>query len=880
MDEKQFLKAEKGENLWNHVVDGINNIDKEVSNYVLTCFKEANNVRSSDVVISNTDIDIGKFNKLISSLTRGKKSEYKKKIRKIFNIKSSKEVGQESDKDSKKESKKESKKGKKLKIIPKSKQKGVDKYKHNFETVISNLIALIFSFYEQGYFFSKTVNDMVKLIDKTIRYPDYILLQFYTLMTVLKLFYTDSEKEEYREGYVQASLSICEITGKYSCNPDLVNYCLLDINASFIDNISDYYYLLGKSTFYNSCFTSKSKKLTEVQSLVLDIIKKKDKKDIDENGIGTYLINSVTGTGKTIMFIGLIGYIQKINSSDDLLCYNKLIQHRRIFVYVAPNKQVGLMVASVCYFLEIGISLLRVRKSGITEVDFSDICRPSKRKFRGYEPIVYICYPENLESAFDRAYMAYDHLTDLDKNPDDIFWFIDDPSSCLDFPSMEKVFNLLSNNVFMVSATLHINHPIIKKLPSKNLENLLIITPQNDYGISVRCIERSDSNESTHYMPFSKCETLADLETKIRAIKVDNNMKRLVHPVYYKELRSRILEYKKAKTDIDTSFLDHYNNWVLTNKRKVTYTDFIKIVLNTVDKIRDISRKLLKDRNIETANHFVKHCLFSGIKVDQYQVYGSLKEDIIKCPPLFCQDGPGAIIVRDVPNCYDFTGLDHDLDYLLKINRDYRPVSDIYKENIRKYEVTKRNKKEVKISKNTDQDEIEDLKREQSETVLMSDLRESDRNIINSQKYIDGINQGLERKLTKTTPIIQGPEVSELMTEKKLMVRDIFTDALAAGIGVIFDSMDTLYSNCLQKSLGSKNLEIPYIYGLSSLAFGVSFTTSYVLIEDETCDDITKKGYDLNEVLVQLAGRCGRQGLTETGIFIGGPRVIDSLLQI
>ena len=247
---------------------------------------------------------------------------------------------------------------------------------------------------------------------------------------------------------------------------------------------------------------------------------------------------------------------------------------------------------------------------------------------------------------------------------------------------------------------------------------------------------------------------------------------------------------------------------------------------------------------------------------------------------MFCQDGPGAIIVRDVPNCYDFKGLDPDLEFLLRNNRDYVPVSTLNDNILKKYAKDKKSKGSIKISKNTDLDEIDDLKREQEEDVVMCDLRESDRNIINSQKYIDEINSKLDKKILRTTPIIQGPEVSELMTEKKLMVRDIFTDSLAAGIGIIFDSMDTLYSNCLQKSLGSRNLEIPYIYGLSSLAFGVSFTTSYVLIEDETCDDITKKGYDLNEVLVQLAGRCGRQGLTETGIFIGGPRVIDNLLQI
>ena len=416
----------------------------------------------------------------------GKKANIKK-IRKAFGVsKESKDKPVGKNSKSTNTSKKTNKRNKiKLKKVE-------DKFKDNFELAIKNILLLVYSFYETGYLFKISISEMIQLIDKTIKYPDYILLQFYTLMTIFEIFSHDSKsrKEEFKEAYVRMSLSICEIVGKYTCSPDLVDHCLSKINNEFIDNVSEYYHLLGKPTFYNNCFTNKSKKLTEVQSLVLDIINSKDKEEIDRDGLGTYLINSVTGTGKTIMFIGLIGYLQKLNSTDESLVINKLGQHRRIFVYVAPNKQVGLMVASVCYFLEIGISLLRVRKSGVTEVDFSDICRPSKKKFRGYEPIVYICYPENLETAFDRAYMAYDHLTDLDKNPDDIFWFIDDPSSCLDYESMEKIFRLISNNVFMVSATLHFDHPIIKKLPMKNLNRLEIITPQNDYGISVRCIER------------------------------------------------------------------------------------------------------------------------------------------------------------------------------------------------------------------------------------------------------------------------------------------------------------------------------------------------------------------------------------------------------
>ena len=78
MNEKQFLKAEKGENLWNHVVDGINNIDKEVVNYVLTCYKNKLHLSDEKTLSNNTDIDIQKFKDLVLKLTHGKKSEYKK----------------------------------------------------------------------------------------------------------------------------------------------------------------------------------------------------------------------------------------------------------------------------------------------------------------------------------------------------------------------------------------------------------------------------------------------------------------------------------------------------------------------------------------------------------------------------------------------------------------------------------------------------------------------------------------------------------------------------------------------------------------------------------------------------------------------------------
>ena len=114
-------------------------------------------------------------------------------------------------------------------------------------------------------------------------------------------------------------------------------------------------------------------------------------------------------------------------------------------------------------------------------------------------------------------------------------------------------------------------------------------------------------------MPFSKCDSLSDLSKRLEKVSENNNMKRLVHPVYYKELRERILKYSldNSELEINTSFVDNYNNWVILNKRKVTYTDFIKIVLSTVDKIMEIGLKIKEKDSIEKANEFVKSCLFT-----------------------------------------------------------------------------------------------------------------------------------------------------------------------------------------------------------------------------------------------------------------------------
>ena len=427
----------------------------------------------------------------------------------------------------------------------------------------------------------------------------------------------------------------------------------------------------------------------------------------------------------------------------------------------------------------------------------------------------------------DRRLIIADPVTTYEilKSNNEYILFLDEPTVDADLDNNQmtimiaKIFFIAPSKTILVSATL----PQLKDMDcyinlfkKKYTDANIILVQSNEVKIGCQVINTYGKT----IMPHNFVQNKNDLEIIIHKIKNNQFLGRLYTGQMLYHLAERLVEFKIKKIDINEIFsnIDNFN----------------------YNKVRDIAIDILQSLDKSDDNIIEKYCnepimspiILKNCKLDTYDAHQFI--------------GMTLIVSNDPVETakYYFSDYIKDLPTASSLIKNYKTMTDIVNDKLKKVENAKFDNKKEKLM------ETCDAKETISSTIQFPKYKQIN-TIHHIKKYASDSN--INKKFIRKSLVLEKLPLD-------CNVPDYVLQMLFCGIGIyrgyLFDDIekfDPEYYQCVIE-LASHGM-LAYLISDSSISYGTNYPISNLIIENS----IQNRSIDS---ILQMMGRAGRIGVS------------------